>query len=118
MARAEVTVNTLNRAPTAVNSYIDIGTDGVKFKNTGKEFIIVKRDQASTSTITISTNVTIDGLALPDLTVAMAAGDSAVQEKILGPFPTQYYNQEGGYVHVDSDDSDDMIYVGKLVAVN
>lgn len=118
MARAEVTVNTLNRAPTAVNSYTDIGADGVKFKNTGKEFIIVKRDAASTSTITITTPITIDGLAVTDLTVAMAAGDSAVQEKILGPFPTQYYNNEGGYVYVSSTDANDMIWVGKLVAVS
>jgi hypothetical protein len=62
--------------------------------------------------------VSKDGLTLPDLTVAMAAGDSTEQFKPVGPFPTADYNQAGGWVEVTSDDADDMIAVMTVTPVD
>lgn len=110
VARASADVDPLTR--TAFTA------DQVQFKNTGKEFIIVERAVASTSTITIHTNVVEDGLTLPNVTHAMAAGDSTVQTKVIGPFPKADYNQTDGYVYVDSDSTDDTISVHSLTPVD
>lgn len=118
MAMAEVTPQTVARTGASTITWTDLGADGLKFKNTGKEIIIIRRDQASTSTVTIATNVSKDGLTLPNLTVAMAAGDVTEQFKPVGPFPTADYNQTGGWVQITSDDSDDMLAVLSVTAVD
>lgn len=118
MPMTEVTPQTVGRTSVAVLTWTDLGTDGLKFKNTGKEVVIIRRDAAATSTVTIQTNVSKDGLDLPDLTVAMAAGDSVEQFKPVGPFPTADYNQTGGWVQLTSDDSNDMIAVVSVTAVD
>lgn len=118
MARTEITPTALGRADGSAITWTDIGADGVKFRNTGKEFILLRRDQAAASAVTVSTNFSQDALDLPDLSIALAAGDATEQFEAYGPFPTSYYNQTGGYVHVDSDDSDDMIAVFQLTPVD
>lgn len=117
MAATILTPVVISRVPSVI-SWTDLGAEGIQFKNTGKEFVVIRRDQASTSTITFATSYTYDNLPLPDLTVAMAAGDSTEQFKPVGPFPTDKYNGSDGYLKVTSDDSNDMIAVFSLSAVN
>jgi hypothetical protein len=62
-----------------------------------RNFIHVKNGSGGTLTVTIQTSVTLDGLAVSDLTVTIANG----AEKMIGPFPLQYYNQTDGSVYVD-----------------
>lgn len=100
----ELTPVTITR-DTAAMALTAIGVGGIKFKNTGKEILLVSRAVAATSTITIATGGTQDGLAIADRTVAMAAGDSTIQEKLLGPFPTNIYNGSEGYITVTSTDT-------------
>ena len=123
MSRVTLTPVAINRigtgvGTTAIMARTAFTADQIQFKNTGKEFIVVERAVSSTSSITIHTNVTEDGLVLPDVVHAMAAGDSTVQTKLIGPFPTADYNQSDGYVHVDSDSTDDTIAVYSLTAVD
>ena len=123
MSRVTLTPVEINRLGTGTGATPIMGrtaftADQVQFKNTGKEFIVVERAVAATSSITIHTNVVEDGLTLPDVVHSMAAGDGTVQTKLIGPFPTADYNQNDGYVYVDSDSTDDTIAVYSLTAVD
>lgn len=69
---------------------------GDVFTNTGKELLIVRHTNGGGSavTLTITTSQTSDGLAVADRTVPIGAGELHV----LGPFPTQIYNDGNGQV--------------------
>jgi len=116
MAMTEITPVEIGRTDGASISFTALGADGIKFKNTGKEFVALRNDQAATPTVTIKTNFSKDSLDLPDLTIEMAAGDANLQEEIYGPFPTLYYNQTGGYVEVTSTDANTDIAVFSMTA--
>lgn len=77
-------------------TYTAIPTDGVYFSNDGQTFLHVKNSSGGTLTVTVQTQLTVDGLAVADLSVAVA--DSG--ESFIGPFPTTTYNvQSGTYVN-------------------
>jgi hypothetical protein len=79
-------------------SYTAANVDGHSVANDGKlTFVHVKNGSGGEVTVTIDTPGTVDGLAIADRTVAVPAGE----ERIIGPFPTAYYNQADGTVHVD-----------------
>lgn len=61
---------------------------GDSFLNTGKEFLYVKNGSGGSITVTVVTQVTVDGQSVADLAVAVGAGAS----KLIGPFPNGYYN--------------------------
>lgn len=64
--------------------------NGHYFDNRSQEVHLhVKNGDASPMTVTIVTPGTIDGLAIPDLVVTVAATD----EKIIGPFRNDLYGQ-------------------------
>lgn len=63
--------------------------NGHYFNNQGDVLLLIKNDSVSSVTATIATPKTIDGLALADLAVAVAAGEVAV----VGPFPVATYEQ-------------------------
>ena len=69
---------------------------GDTFPNTGREMLVVKNSGASPITVTLDIKATLDGQAVTDPTVAVAAG----VEKVIGPFPTGYYNDANGQVAV------------------
>jgi hypothetical protein len=111
MARAEVSAQLPGRETMPVLVWTALGADGIKFKNTGAEEIIVRRNADDASAVTVATNVTTDGLSLPNLSVTMAAGNVTEQFKRVGPFPMQTYNQPGGWVNVDSGEATDKIAI-------
>ncbi len=58
------------------------------FRNTGREFLLVRNPGASSADLTITTYKTVDGCAVDDKTLTIGAGES----HLIGPFPTEYYN--------------------------
>jgi len=71
--------------------------DGHSFENVGREFLQVK-NTGTEKTVTVQTPGTVDGLAIEELTVTVAA---TTGDKMIGPFPTHVFNQSGGVVYVD-----------------
>lgn len=69
---------------------------GDEFVNTGVEYLEVINGSGAGITVTIATPNTVDGLAVTDRTVTIAAG---ARQKI-GPFPTSIYNNANSKVSV------------------
>lgn len=97
MARAAMTVQQivrtgLNNTPASVNA-----SDGNYFANDGRVFLHVINGSGSSINVTVGTPGSVDGLAISDLVVAVPAGD----ERMIGPFPTNIYNQADNTVYVD-----------------
>lgn len=65
--------------------------DGHAFKNLdGKVGLIVKNASGVSTTVTIPTPATANGLAISDLTVTVPAG----AERLIGGFPRQLFNND------------------------
>ena len=60
--------------------------------NDGRTFLHFKKTGAGDCTVTVETPNTVDGLAITDRTVTVVASTG---DKMIGPFPAQYYNQPG-----------------------
>lgn len=69
---------------------------GDAFANDGKVALYVDNGGANSINVTFATEVTVDGLTLPDRVVAVANGVA----KLIGPFPTTTYNDANGLVQV------------------
>jgi hypothetical protein len=82
---AGIDISTLPVTPTA--------THGNKFVNDGKTFMIIKNGSGAPITVTIDTPGSMEGLAIADLAVTIAAGVT----KAIGPFSGNF-NQADGYV--------------------
>jgi hypothetical protein len=101
MTVTTLTVYEITRAGKSVTEFLAAATatDGDQFLNDGKTFFVFKNTNVAARTITIATPATIDGQALADLTVTLAAtGDGdGLDFQFIGPF-TAIYHQTGGYV--------------------
>lgn len=87
LAAAHVTGRT---GTTAVTLEAADATNFNYFENTGKEVVLIQNDDVAQQTVTFATPGTLDGSALPDLTITVAAGALAV----VGPFPRSLYNTD------------------------
>lgn len=85
IVRTGVVVTTLPVTPTA--------THGNKFLNDGKTYLEVANGSGDSINVVIDAPGSVDGFAVADLTVAVAAG----ARKKIGPF-TGTFNQADGYV--------------------
>ena len=96
-----LTVQEISRAGKAVQFPLAAATatHGNKFPNDGKTWLRVKNGAGAPITVTVDVPKSVDGLALPDLTVAVAAtGDGAgLDFQDIGPFPIDW-NQTDGYI--------------------
>ena len=87
-------------------------TDGNRFINTGREFIMVTNDGAvNPVVVTIPTPQQINNLDIEDPTVSVAK-DGVI--KIIGPFPPEIYNNSPGatdenQVYVEYDQTTDVL---------
>lgn len=97
----ELTVQEVSRAGKSVSKALvaATATHGNKFLNDGTTVLRVKNGSASPVTVTIDVPKVIDGLALPDLTVSVAATADAngLDFQDIGPFPLDW-NQPDGYI--------------------
>lgn len=100
MARTSVTTQQITRAglapvltaPTVDGDVID----------SGAVFLHVNNGSAASINVTVQSPVTVDGLAVEELVVAVAAGAF----KLIGPFPQRTFGQptgsaDAGRVYVD-----------------
>ena len=103
MAAGTLIVNEISRLGKAVeeNMVAPTVTDGDSFANDGRTFLYVINGSVGAITVTVDTPATVDGQALADLTVTVAAtGDGdGLDKKFIGPF-TATSNQSGGTVLV------------------
>lgn len=98
MARTALTSQQVSRAGIIPTYSAVTHPDGNSFINVDeRNFIHVKNGSGGSLTVTVQTPITIDSLAVTDLTVSIAAG----AEKLIGPFPLAYYNQTDGHVYID-----------------
>ena len=103
MAAGILVVNTIGRSGLAVeaNMVEPTETDGDAAPNDGKTFLYVVNGSAAPITVTVDTPTTIDGQALADLTVTIAAtGDEdGLDKQFIGPF-TAVSNQADGTIQI------------------
>lgn len=117
MAMGTVTAQVAQRTTPQGVTFTALGADGQKFKNTGKEIVIISRTASATGNVTIHTNKTKDGVVLPDLVFALAAGNVTRQFKFCGPF-TKTYKQTGGFVEITSSEATDTVAVLQMTPVD
>lgn len=99
MARVSVTTEQIVRdglvptlaAPTIDGDVIDSGAVALMVTNNG----------VGAHTVTAQSPVTVDGLAVAELIVSVAAGET----RLIGPFPKRTFGQPTGAVESGSDDS-------------
>ena len=95
---ATLTIKTLDRTGldvTVADAAADVGGD--EFANDGsRTFYSVNNGSGSPVTVTFVTPVTVDGLAVADRDVVVAAGSTS----LIGPFPRSDYNDANNMVQV------------------
>jgi len=98
---ADLTANTPSRTASDIAANQEDGAAAITFANTGKEFLLVDHTNAggSASNLTIATTLTIDGGAVADKVVAISAGE----KHLVGPFPTNIYNDDDDEVNATLD---------------
>ena len=69
---------------------------GDSWANTGAEALLVENTGTGSVTLTFTTYKQVDGLDVADLQVAVPAGET----HLLGPFPTDVYNDPDGNAQV------------------
>lgn len=71
-------------------------SDNYIIPNDGRSILHVVNGGGSPTTVTIVTTYSAGGLDLPDQTVSVPAGE----ERMIGPFPTNLYNDGEGKIDV------------------
>lgn len=108
MARTDLTVTPINRSGVDLTAILEaFNADGEKVLNGGDVFVVVYNGSGGTRTVTVTTPRTVDGLAVADLTATVDTTDYL----LLGPFPTDTFNNSDGKVYVDVD-SETSVTVG------
>lgn len=72
-------------------------SDTYTFPNDGRVFLHVKKTGAGICTATVTTPGTVRGKAIADPTISIPA---TTGDKLIGPFPTDLYNDASGLVTV------------------
>ncbi|ALG07657.1 hypothetical protein [Kibdelosporangium phytohabitans] len=102
MARTEITRQTPVRSGAALAlAAVDASAspNGMFYKSDGTELVVVKNADASSHTMTVDIPVTVDGQAVTDKTVTVAAGATV----IAGPYGPEYRQADGSvYLNFDS----------------
>lgn len=99
MARVQIPVTVVAKTgvsqPAQTNGDLSLGN---YFLNDGTTIVEIVSSDAGSQSVVFQTSKTVDGYALADQSVTMAAGAT----KYVGPFGTGTFNQTGGtQVYVD-----------------
>jgi hypothetical protein len=110
MADFTLTVYPATRAVASAPNFTDnetAATSGNNYyvPNNGKVLIVA--NAATTANVTVQTPNTVDGLAITDLTLALADTDV----RIFGPFPPAYYNDGDGRLKITVDANTNLMAV-------
>lgn len=92
---ATLTAQTIVRAGLEA-TYAAAAGGGDEFVNTGVEVLHVKNASVGDITVTVVSQATVDGLAVADRAVVVTAGE----ERFIGPFPTNVYNDANQKIQV------------------
>lgn len=92
---ATLTVGAISRSG-LTRSLASAAVGGDEFANDGKTFLEVANGSGSSITVTIATQMTVDGKAVADDAISVGAGVT----KQIGPFPPHIYNDANGKVQV------------------
>jgi len=86
----------------AVNPFALAGAAelGDEFVNDGKKLFVVNNGSGAAVEVTFATQKTVDGEAIADKVVDVPNGE----QHLLGPFPTDIYNDGDGKVQVTYED--------------
>jgi len=95
---ATLTASSPSRSAADIAANQDTASATDEFVNTGKALLLVEHTNSggTTATLTISMQKTVDGLTVADRTVSIGAGET----HLVGPFPTEYYNDNDGKVQL------------------
>ena len=100
MPRTNLTITDVTRGTGTLQPTQDNG-DNVNGNalsyNDGRIILEVNNTSGGSLNVTVGTPGVVDGLAVADLVVAVAAGAT----RLIGPFPPAIYNQSDGTVQVD-----------------
>jgi len=77
---------------------------GDNFRNTGREFLVVKNDSGSDVAVSLKIQQEVDGVLPAPRSVTVSDGDIV----FIGPFPTDEYNNDDGCLEVTYDSSTDV----------
>ena len=92
---ATLTVQQVTRAG-ITPSYASCAGGGDEFANDGKTLIHVKNGHTSPQTVQVTIQKTVDGESAGTKDVAV----TNAQERMIGPFPTDIYNDNNGKVQL------------------
>jgi len=79
---------------------------GDEFANTGKHLLVIEHTNGggADATLTITTQMTVDGEAVADKEIAIVKGT----RYLIGPFPTGIYNDGDGMVQLTYSSESDL----------
>lgn len=111
-ATTRVGVQTATKAGVTSPQLILTTSETWKFRNDGRTVLLFEKSgtAAGACTVTITTPGTVNGLAISDQTISVAA--STASRKQAGPFPASLFNDASGDVSFTVTDT-----VGLVVAV-
>lgn len=89
----EIDISGLNPSFAAADS------EGDAFINHGNTYLHVKNDDSSSHTVTLNVQKSVEFGTLSNPTVEVPAGE----ERIIGPFDREWFNDNDKMVHVDYD---------------
>lgn len=95
---AVLTVNEIVRG-SILQSLVNCDAAGDHMPNTNVEFLIVKNADTVQHTLTFDIVFTVDGQAVADKTLNIAAGET----RMVGPFPANWYNDANAQVKITYD---------------
>ncbi len=90
-----LTVNSLSRDGVD-DAGVAADAGGDQFANSGAEFFRIHNGGGAQITVTIATQLAVDGEAVADKTVDVPAGES----RVIGPFPTGLYNDSSNNIQL------------------
>jgi len=69
---------------------------GDQWLNTGREVLVISNTDSGSHDVSVDVQAEPDGKEVTERTVSVVNATT----KVLGPFPTNVYNDEGGYAHI------------------
>ena len=94
-------------------TYASASAGGDQFLNPTGDIILHVVNGLTDCVVTVVTQETVDGLAVADQTVTVTANE----ERIMGPYPPDYYNDSSGYVQITYDDESNVTIAALKVTI-
>lgn len=116
MARTELTVQTIDRDGLVVAQTAGDAANDHSFENLNEDVFLEVDNQGSGAVqVTVDVPLSVDGLAVPDLVISVAAGDRVMIKK----FAKSVYNQEDAGNSIDKAvlidlDQDSNVYLAAI----